>query len=148
MDLKHMDKGQSKTHSAALTKDKITQAQEMAEKRIEVIDVILDRIAHGYDFKVSGSHCFGVERGKYFFTSEIVMMFNNLEEKIGKLENEYDKVKILIEEIVSIKIDLFKEVQKLSAIELNKTYNRNPDDNFTWGGLSGEEAYIGYWNTD
>lgn len=30
----------------------------------------------------------------------------------------------------------------------NRTNERDPYENFHWGGLSGEEAYIGYWNTD
>ena len=30
----------------------------------------------------------------------------------------------------------------------NRINERDPYENFHWGGLSGEEAYIGYWNTD
>lgn len=27
-------------------------------------------------------------------------------------------------------------------------HSYDPYEDFEWGGLSGEEAYIGYWNTD
>jgi hypothetical protein len=69
----------------------------------------------------------------------------NSNEEIGK------KVALLKQQLPFAEIDRLHYSNKSEQKKLTKYYyksKRDPYENFHWGGLSGEEAYDGYWNTE
>lgn len=68
------------------------------------------------------------------------------------------KKKSFIQKIIDSDNSLSSKISELKSYLLEESNKRvrtqtressyDPYENFEWGGLSGEEAYIGYWNTD
>lgn len=52
------------------------------------------------------------------------------------------------DELQKINIETEDENIKASIDKSDSEDSHDPYENFEWGGLRGEEAYIGYWNTD
>jgi len=81
--------------------------------------------------------------------------YSQLIKEITELINKENKYWALdnseINALLKLKYKMVSEIQKEMENERcinNKSVNNYLDDSFKWGGLSGEEAHIGFSNTD
>ena len=59
------------------------------------------------------------------------------------------KIIELMNELSPVKSNEKKEnLEEINSQKITSISERDLYENFRWGGLSGEEAYIGYWNID
>lgn len=71
-----------------------------------------------------------------------------LTEIINSEKSLFDKISLLKSFCPYIETAKIKSKQSYSHSDEDYESSYDPYENFHWGGLSGEEAYIGYWNTD
>ena len=117
-----------------LDKIKIDNAYDLVKKldqNVLIDDLLGERILNACAFLTKLS----------FYSSErreAISIILNSENSIS------EKIKLL--KISKKQKDKVKENEEV--IQSFSTYENDPYEDFCWGGLSGEEAYDGYWNTE
>ena len=109
-------------------KNLIAPINQFNSKPLE--DIECERIINAFTFLLKRL-VFNTEKAQYI--SEILKSEKTNAEKISLLKksSQYDKREKIKRENYSLRESSY-----------------DPYENFNWGGLTGEEAYVGYWNTE
>jgi hypothetical protein len=104
----------------------------------EILDLAFDTSFEEFSrtFNLNGAQ--KIDLNEYYIQNGWEIPQENAELSQDSEENEEEERKPTFE-------DTFPNFDELDT---NRDNYIDPYENFHWGGLSGEEAYIGYWNTE